>query len=429
MNDPTIIGQAANFKIAAREATLASHSGAVLLKDFCDRLGVAEILEAEVAVKERERGFSDSAALLGLTWNLLLGGDSLFDLNVLRGDPGTLTLLGLETVLAPTTAGEHLRKFEIGDQCDLKRAVRLIAERVRPQQRSKTCTIDLDSSVYEQCSTRKEGSCRAYNGEIGYHPLLAFWAEEGELLLTHLLAGKRHPAGKAVWFLSEVLKVAPLDLPLKLRADSAFYSWEFIGELEGQEITYAITADLSAQLKQQIEALPETAGRKFGRAGQVAEVWYAPGRHSVHRYVVKRVWLTNKTGAGDYRYHAVITNDETKSPKKLMKWALHRCQMENLIKEHKTGFGLEKLPTQKFQANQVWLLVGQLAYNLVAWFKKLILPAQYQRATIKTLRHQILNLAGKIVESGRQFFLILSDQYQYQGVWRHALKQLAKLVT
>ena len=46
-----------------------------------------------------------------------------------------------------------------------------------------------------------------------------------------------------------------------------------------------------------------------------------------------------------------------------------RGEMENRIKEHKSGFGLEKLPTQKFHANWAYLLIVQLAFNLVAWFK------------------------------------------------------------
>jgi hypothetical protein len=429
VNKPTVIGKAANFNICFREVAFAAHAGLVLLKDFIDQLGIADLLDAEVKVKQRQRGYSEAEAILAMVWNFVVGGDCLLDLEVLRGDPGTLELLGLAALIAPTTAGEHLRKFDIGDHGDLKRVLRLLAERLRPKQTSAICTIDLDSSVYEQCSTRKEGSARAYNGEIGYQPLLAFWAEEGELLATHLLAGNRHPASKAVWFLRDVLKQVPAALQRQLRADSAFYTWDFIAELERQQITYAITADLSQALKAQIEAIPERQWRGFGKVAEVAELRYAPSRRQAHRYVVKRVWLTDKQGRGYYSYHAVITNDEKRRAKPLMKWALQRCNMENLIKEHKSGFGLEKLPTQKFMANAVWLLIGQLAYNLVAWFKKLVLPERYEKATIKTIRHHILNLAGKIVASGRRWFLVLSEHYLYQEVWRYALKQLAKLAT
>lgn len=429
MHNTTIIGNAANFNIGFRSLRLSSHAGSVLLKDFVDRLGLADLLATELHVKQRQRGYSDAEALLALTFTLILGGACLSDLRVLRGDPGTLQLLDCETVLAPSTAGEYLRKFTLGDVADLQRGLRLLARRLRPQQTSKTCTIDLDASVYEQCSTRKEGSCRAYNGQVGYHPLFAFWAEEGELLASHLQAGKRHPASKAEWFLTQVRHTLPANKAVKLRADSAFYSWSLISELERHDIIYAITADLTKYLKAQIESLDESHWRRYGKDAEVAELRYAPGRQKERRYVIKRVWLKRQRGQPGYRYHAVVTNEEKKKAAKVMSWALQRCNMENLIKEHKSGFGLEKLPTQKFVANWAWLLIGQLAYNLVAWFKRLVLPEAYETMTIKTLRYRLLNLAGKLVSSGRQWYLWLSDDYAYQEVWRYALKQLAKLAT
>lgn len=429
MYKTTIIGNAANFNIGFRRLTLSSHAGSVLLKDFVDRLGLADLLATELHVKQRQRGYSDAEALLALTFTIILGGSCLSDLRVLRGDPGTLQLLDCETVLAPTTAGEYLRKFTLGDLADLQRSLHLLAQRVRPQQASKTCTIDLDASVYEQCSRRKEGSCRAYNGQVGYHPLFAFWAEEGELLGSHLQAGNRHPAGKARWFLTQVRRRVPANKMVKLRADSAFYSWSLIAELERHNIVYAITADLTKSLKAQIERLDDKQWRRYGRDAEVAELRYAPSRQKPRRYVVKRVWLSDQRGAASYRYQAVLTNDEKKKAAKVMSWALQRCNMENLIKEHKSGFGLEKLPTQKFVANWAWLLIGQLAYNLVAWFKRLVLPVAYQTMTIKTLRYRLLNVASKLVSSGRQWYLWLTDDYAYQAVWRYALKQLAKLAT
>ena len=433
MNNETVIGKAGKFNICFRDLTLASHAGVVLIKEMVDRLGIAELIDQEIEVKQRERGYSESESILALCWNLILGGEHLSDLDVLRGDPGTQQLLGLESVIAPTTAGEFLRKFSIGDIWDLLRLLRRTAERVRPYQSSDTCTLDLDSSIYEQSSRSKEGSRRAYNGQIGYHPLFCFWAEEGELLATHFRSGNRHPGGVALFFLRQVLKVAPAGKRLKLRADSAFYIWALIEELERRQILYAITAAPSQPLRTAIETIPEQKWKRDSKDPNVwiAEMQYAPHPHKAHRYVVKRVLLKDQKGEPYYSYHAVITNDEHSTPKKLMKWALKRCAMENQIKEHKceSGFGLEKLPTRKYFANWAWLLLGQLAFNLVAWFKRLALPDQYRNSTIKTIRYQVLNLAGRIVESGRQFFLVLSDHYQFQDVWRFVLKQLVKLAT
>lgn len=111
---------------------------------------------------------------------MILGGEHVSDLEVLRGDSGTQELLTVEGILAPTTAGEFLRTFDLGDVHDLQRVHLRLQARVRPHQRASTCTIDRDSSIYEQGSPRKEGLTKAYNGEVGYPPLLAFGAEEGE---------------------------------------------------------------------------------------------------------------------------------------------------------------------------------------------------------------------------------------------------------
>jgi len=88
---------------------------------------------------------------------------------------------------------------------------------------------------------------------------------------------------------------------------------------------------------------------------------------------------------------------------------------------------LEKLPTQTFHANWAYLLIGQMAFNLVAWFKRRVLPPGYHRATIKTIRHHLLNLAGKIVHTARQFCLVISAHYLYQSVWQFAIKRLTAL--
>jgi Transposase DDE domain group 1 len=433
VNDETVIGKAGKFNVCFRELTLASHAGIVLLKEMVDQFGIPALIDRELGVKVRERGYGEADSVMALCWNLILGGEHLSDLNVLRGDAGTQQLLGLASVLAPTTAGEFLRKFTIGDIYDLQRLLRRASAAVRPWQTSNVCTFDLDSSLYEQDSKEKEGVRRAYTGAVGYNPLFCFWAEEGELLHSDLRAGNRHSAYQVLPFFQKVLACAPEVKTYQMRGDSAYYCWDLIDELDARGILYAITADLTAPLQQAIQALPEKAWQRYSRqaGAAVAELRYAPHPHAAHRYVVKRVLRYDKEKQPYYCYHAVITNDLRRTPRPLMEWALKRCNLENLIKEHKSagGFGLEKFPTHKYFANWAWLLMGQLAFNLVAWFKRLVLPKQYHRATIKTIRYHVLNVAGRITQSGRQFFLLLSDHNSYQDVWRFALNQLDKFAT
>lgn len=222
MNKKNGVGQVGKFNLCFRSEQLTSHAGTVLLHDFAQRLGMEEVLEEELRVKTRERGYGESEAMKGLVYNVILGGEHLSDLEVLRGEPGSQELLDAEGILAPTTAGEFLGKFALGDVHDLQRVHLRLPQRVRPHQQAQTCTIDLDSSISEQASTHKEGATKAYNGEVGDHPLLAVWAEEGEVLFSHLRRGRAHTARNVRWFLCQTRKRVPETVDKKLRADSGF---------------------------------------------------------------------------------------------------------------------------------------------------------------------------------------------------------------
>jgi hypothetical protein len=430
VNKQKVVGKVGKFNLCFRPEQLTSQAGTVLVEDFARRLGVEQVVDEELQVKTRERGYREGQAVKGLVYNLIIGGSHLSDLEVLRGDPGTQELLEAETMLAPTTAGEFLRKFDIGDVHDLQRVHLRLQQRVRPQQQARSCTLDLDSSIYEQCSTTKEGSTKAYNGEVGYHPLLAFWAEEGELLFSHLRRGSAYTARNIGWFLRETAKRLPATPGKFLRADSGFYSKTVVAWCEARGFTFTITAEQTAPLLEAIVALPEQSWRPLPEyeLADVAELRYQPtGWSHPYRYVVKRELAVRKSGELYWKYHATVTNDEVRSARALVVWHLQHATMENAIKEHKSGFGLEKLPTQKFHANWAYLLIGQIAFNLLAWFKRLVLPPAYHQATIKTIRLHVLNLAGKIVHTARQCFLMLSDRYRYQAVWRFAIGRLAHL--
>lgn len=430
MNRAKVVGKVGKFNIGFRQEHLTSHAGPVLLQDFAQRLGVEHVLDEELQVKVRERGYREGPAIQGLVYNLIGGGSHLSDLDVLRGDPGTQEVLDTKTILAPTTAGEFLRKFDIGDGHDLQRVHLRLQRRVRAHQQASSSTLDLDSSIYEQCATTKEGSTKAYKGESGYHPLWALWAEEGEVLFSHVRRGSAYTARTIRWFLRETYKRVPATARKSLRADSGFYSHGVVEWCEAHGFLFTITAEQTAPLLEAIAALLEQSWPLLPEydLAEVAELRYQPtGWSHAYRSVVKRELAVRKTGERYWNYHATVTHDEGRSARALGVWHLQHATMANAIKEHKSGFGLEKLPTQKFPANWAYLLIGQLAFDLLAWFKRRVLPPAYHQATVKTIRHHLRNLAGKIVHTARQCFLMISDHYRYQAVWRFAIGRLAHL--
>jgi hypothetical protein len=81
----------------------------------------------------------------------------------------------------------------------------------------------------------------------------------------------------------------------------------------------------------------------------------------------------------------------------------------------------------KFNANWAYLLIGQIAYNAMVWFKRMVLPEEYHQSTIKSIRHRLINVSGKIVKTGRKAYLMLSEEYKYKKSWEYAMKKLDTL--
>ena len=232
------------------------------------------------------------------------------------------------------------------------------------------------------------------------------------------------------WLLRETFKRVPAQAALALRADSGFSSKEVGQGGEAPHVRFPITADQTAPLLAHLEAGPDRYWTLLPDYPfcEVTELRYQPQRWpKAYRSVVKRQLAETQEGELVWHYPGFVTTDEDTPAPDLEGWHLQPADMENRLKEPKSGLGLEKLPTGRFHANWASLLMGPIAFNLVAWLKKLVLPPSYHHATLKTIRHHLLNLAGKLVHSARQGFLVSSDRYRYQSVWQFALGRLAHL--
>ena|SRR3989339_2175054 len=87
------------------------------------------------------------------------------------------------------------------------------------------------------------------------------------------------------------------------------------------------------------------------------------------------------------------------------------CPVAEVRKEIKSGFGMDYAPSQELKANAVYFEIGVLAYNLTVAVKKLFLEESWAKKTIATLRWQLIFIAGKVIEHGRQLFLKIESAY------------------
>ena len=65
VSSSNVIGRIGKFNISFRPTTLSSHAGMVLVKEFADALAVSQVINDELSVKTRQRGYSEAAAVMG----------------------------------------------------------------------------------------------------------------------------------------------------------------------------------------------------------------------------------------------------------------------------------------------------------------------------------------------------------------------------
>jgi len=101
---------------------------------------------------------------------LIKGGDRLSDIDVSQADPGSLSLLRMDSVPRPNTLSELARRFRRRDihrlaECGMRLVMRALrAKRVR------RFILDIDSTLIDSEVRIAE---RTYEGFRGFNPLLA----------------------------------------------------------------------------------------------------------------------------------------------------------------------------------------------------------------------------------------------------------------
>ncbi len=101
-----------------------------------------------------------------------------------------------------------------------------------------------------------------------------------------------------------------------------------------------------------------------------------------------------------------------------------RAAVELIIKELKADYPLAKIPTGQFAANEVYFHLLLFAYNLMNWFKRLCLPAEYHSMTLGTLRRRLLMIPGEYVHARQGPTLRLPSLASEQELIKHALNRI-----
>ena len=434
------------FEIVQGEEQLSSHSGLALAGEILDTIGLSKRLD-EVVLKDHpspEISHGDVAkAMIGL---ICVGKPDFDAIEPFRDDPLFATSLGLDVVPASPTLRQRLDSVN-GAFNDIllkesAKVIRRFAPVITPSE-GKLVPIDIDVSPFDNSDTKKEGIEWTYKKFVGYAPIFAYVGKEGYLANLELRPGSDHCQKGTKEFLEKTLRYARMmsDAPFLVRMDSGNDSLENIEVCRSEKAHYLIKRNLRQESKEEwLKIAMESGELEESRAGK--EVWR--GERYVKREgiaeplrIVFRVTKRTVDANGQalllpkVEVETYWTSLDVDVARVIELYHEHGTS-EQFHSELKTDLDLERLPSGKFQTNELVLLLGMVAYNVLRLIGQESLEGEdipirkrVTRRRLRSVMQDMIYLACRMVRHARRLVLSFGRQCPWFDTWRRVYVQLS----
>ena len=417
-------------------------AGVGLLAEAFRQSGTSAMAERVLSKKRSPKGLRQWEMVESFVLLSALGGECLEDMARLRDDEGLAIMLGYKAP-APETARQWLDRFHDEGLMSERPAQgsflpassggleglgevnrRVVHAYVEAQKPGKEVTLDVDAHLVE---TAKANAEYCYEGYKAYQPMVVCWAETGLVLRDEFREGNV-PASKDIRrMVDEAYDGLPGDdWKVRVRSDSAAYEPEgILDHWHGRGWEFAVSADMSPQLRTAVQDLPEDAWHLWkaeakGALREWAEVPYVPSRvrekkdAPVYRYVAIRVRKQQEQlwpDGSSMRHFAVVTNRWEMDGQALLEWQRGKAGTIEHINDILTnGLAAGVYPSARHGANAAWLRLQALTHNLLQLLKAVALPPEYAKARPKRLRFAVFTHIGQVVRHAGKTMLRISSR-------------------
>ena len=453
-----------NYRVEVGGDEVGSHAGNVITRMLADRTGLTEQLSAAISRPEvtHDRGalLRDVAVSIADGATNLSGSRVLRDQQRLFGEVASLPTMwrGLNEIDAAA-----LEAITVARNKTRGRVWELGAARHAKIPPVRTCYGDLgevvciriDASLIGSHSD-KQRAAGNFKGGFGFHPLLAWCDNSGELLAFITRPGNAGSNTAADHI--EIIDAAIAAIPAKWRRnllitiDGAGSSHAVVEHLRtlnaraGWSVAYSVGFDLDERARVAIGQMPaagwEPALDAAGNARDDAQVTELTGlmRHSAGgdrlagwpadmRILLRREkieggrQLSLFEQLNGYRYQLVATNTAGGQPQRLE--ARHRvhARVEEFIRASKDT-GMARWPSNSFAINTAWVAAVAIAIDLLCWMRLLLLDGALAKAEPATLRYRLLHTAARMVNHARYLILRVPQTWPWAQQFADALNRV-----
>jgi hypothetical protein len=369
-------------KITFEQQRLTSFAGLVLLQPFLEAMDLMASLRRCFRHVRAGKVYGRATIFLQLIIHLLLGYRDLRESRYYRDDPMIKRVLGLKRLPDVATISRMLKDADRKSVERLRRLLRgLVVDRLGKLALPRI-TLDFDGSV-QSTGRRAEGTAVGFNkkkkGARSYYPLFCTIAQTLQVLDFLHRSGNVHDSRGAGAFIAECIGLIREALPhavIEVRADSAFFSDELVTALQGHrvEFTLSVPFERFTQLKGMIEARKRwrsfDADRSFFESHWRPKSWTRSYRFVFIRTRAKKqqkgpvqldLFVPHEYG---YEFKVIITNKRV-GVGTVLRFHEGRGAQEGIFGELKTHCAMGHVPVRRRLGNQMYLLAGLFAHNLV----------------------------------------------------------------
>ena len=435
--------------VTASEDSVTGVAGVALWGPLLDRLGLMAEADRRGLRPIGPGGYGGGACYRAIVELQLAGGDFLSDRAVLA-DEATARLRGPHPLPSHTTLWRFCAGADLGRVAKAGAVNRAMVRRawaLGAAPAPGVLTVDIDATLVTTYGPGKEGSTFTYKHDgVALSPLLGLCGETGDVLAVRARAGSASDGRAIASFVDECVAAIPEPVrarsQLWLRMDSAGCQHALADAAQRHGAVFTVTARQYPAVKAAIEALatdPATAWEpalwtEEERGSEVAETLFSFGARTC-RLIVRR--LPRRPGEqlsfddlDGWHFRGVLTNIPPLFATAVAVEYHHRLRggvPEETVRQLKEDFGLNHAPCQNFFANWLWWHAAALAYNVARWLRVLALPAAFATCRGKRLRLAFLNVAARLVRTGRRLHLRLPRAYAHAGAFIDALARIRRL--
>jgi len=423
------------LEISYTDKPVSGWGGLVLVMRFFDRLGLREMLKRALPDGRTSNNHIPAVDIvLSFFATVLTGGNRFAHAERIRADEVVRGILDVPRLSSAMTLTRYFGGFVRGQVEHMSAALSEFAlERLAPKE---PVTLDLDSTVFERYG-KQEGSLKGHNprkhGRPSHHPLLAMMSGVKLVLHAWLRSGNAGTSRGVTAFLAEALALLPERVKVyAVRADSGFFIKEFLDDLDGRGLAYAIVVRMTKPVQLAIAGIREW--RAFGPGLEAAELMYqAHGWKKPRRLVVVREEIRERPEARGrklfhdpgYTFHAIVTTLDDLVPEDAWRFYNGRADCENRLKELKDDFGASGFCLHSFDGTEAAFRLVCFLFNMVAEFKREV--TRDDKPQLDTLRARLLVVGAILGAAGRNRVLRLGLKDELRADFEILLARIAVL--